>query len=275
MASTHAARIAQAVAYAREQRLTRQQPIKTPLPSPVYTRIRPKPTRLVPLAARDRGGRGGKDVRQQQLAPSASRIVAGQPPELPVQPERPPQPATTQPDRLPQPATTRPVPPELEEHFRAEYRAARGDFGPLVGLGRQADQRDADARDAEREQRRASAEARRPSWWPKELKIKPPERRRRPPSPTTVAAADTRLREIRRKLEAGHELSKDEENDAKAILELKQIWADARVGVAAAPTEKALPTRTPLIGHQGLALPVVTRLGRGGGLDAAECMTHM
>lgn len=110
---------------------------------------------------------------------------------------------------------------------------------------------------------------RRPAWWPRELKVVPSPRRRRPPSPTTVAAAESRLREIRVKLEAGERLSTEEESDATAILQLKDIWAESAVPAAGL---KEAPL-APLIGHLGLALPQIPRHGRDIGLEAAEALT--
>ena len=78
---------------------------------------------------------------------------------------------------------------------------------------------------ADREAQRASVQSRAPSWWPRELKPVP--RRRPQASPGMQEAAEARLQQIRAKLEAGYGLTEEEEGDATAILELRQMWMEA------------------------------------------------
>ena len=79
-------------------------------------------------------------------------------------------------------------------------------------------------RAARRQQAEAAAERRAPNWWPRQPKVSAV---RRPPEPRMVAAAEARLLDIKMKLEGGEDLSPDELSDAAAILELRQLWAEA------------------------------------------------
>merc|ERR1711965_597192 len=79
--------------------------------------------------------------------------------------------------------------------------------------------------EAERAATEKAARAREPAWWPKEAKVVPKAPKRRPASPRTVEAAERRLEQIKMRMDAGHELTAEEMNDAAAIFELRKIWA--------------------------------------------------
>jgi hypothetical protein len=266
----HAARIAQAVAYAREQRQVRLQAARTPAPVPP---IRPtkarlvtaKPARLVPIKPHGdpNGGAPGEGSRRSKQ----QKLELEQKQKHLLDTKRALEAQREQGTRS---TATHSVPAELEEQFRAEYRAARGDFAPLArALARPAPPEREE--EAVRQMYQAQVQSRRPAWWPREMKAVPYQRPRPPPSPTTVAAANARLGEIRQKLELGHQLTANEESDASAILQLKEIWAEGAAATAA--PERSTPFKSPLIGHHGLALPSLPRLGRDLGLEAASCLT--
>ena len=110
---------------------------------------------------------------------------------------------------------------------------------------------------AGRDAQQAFAQSRTPNWWPRTPKPAP---RRRVASPNTVSAADSRLLEIRTKLEAGIGLTPEEEGDATAIIELKQLWAEAA-------EHEASEARV----QQLMAQPAHTP--RAGGYEAASLLT--
>ena len=132
--------------------------------------------------------------------------------------------------------------------------------------------RQAQKDEADREAQRAIAQSRAPAWWPREAR--PQRQAPRPPSPRTFAAAEARLAEVRAKLAAGQSLTKSEESDAVAIIELGHLWADA---MNLAAKQSAQHARVQEL-NQSVAMPTRGRRvppGRAGGYEAAALMVGL
>jgi len=251
-----------ATAHAKERRLARQQPVLPPVP--------PKPLHAAKQHRIEMGRVNGGRVRVEPRKHPHTETRRAPQPSAVNGPE--PAPSVSPPPSMgngSDPARQhQDVPTDLIEQFRAEFRA---DYRRLAQI--EARREAGAAVDGDQAAYVADVNARSPGWWPRQLKMGPP--RRRPPSAHRVAAADSRLREIRTKLEAGVPLTVNEEAEAEAILKLMQVWKadpEARQKATQAPVGANAMPMAPLIGPSGLKLPTIPRRGVGG-YEAAACMT--
>lgn len=164
----HAARIAEAIAYAQEQRKIRLQAAQLP---PARAPSSKRPTaRLKPLKHQAETSAAAtikaSAVAANKTSAAATNKAVGSLAELgakdaaPHKPRRSIQQLKSQ--HAPLAASTeleQRLPPELEQQFRAEYRAAHGEFGPLAQLMHQANRREAEREEAAREAHRLAAQA--------------------------------------------------------------------------------------------------------------------
>lgn len=219
---SHAARIAQATEYAKQQRLAREQSRHVPQKEQAGAHPRARRAQALrhhnqaPLQAQEPDAltvmlatrQKEKTHAQLEIDRAMEELHASEEATLvrrvqirePVQDPKPIQQST-------------PGLAKLEAHVMRQDpgRMRRRQQAEL-------EQRAADAR----RQAQKVADQRKPNWWPRTLMVEPPARP--PPSPRTVTAATARLSDIQSRFAAGKQLSEVDTSDAAAIFELHEIW---------------------------------------------------
>ena len=210
-----------------------------------------------------------KEQRAQRQQEKAARMPKPETKRVPVLP-RAPRPVKTNKRAVVKPSPLPPPepPPQEVEAPKPQPKHVNGlDMAEnALRVHHEAERRREASIEAGRTAQRQFAQQRAPSWWPRApTKEKP---KLRAPDPRMVQAANARLDEIRAKLEAGERLTDEEEADATAILELRQMWSDYAAQAQAEAKEAQAREKTALP-------PIATRFRQrpDRGLECASLLT--